>query len=123
MDKTNKEKLKECVCFIKATNFEEQNLWEKNNKQTFWIQDLNQYTLEIGKIGKNKTVWVCFSFAKIFDQPICFYDTTSRYNDVAMVDAWIDKHSNPKKKTNAMNFHTAVNYCMKLQKQFSNTAS
>ena len=112
------ERLKTSVFFIEATSFEKHYLWKEFEKETGWEQDLMGFGQMIGHIGKNKPVFVSFSFAKIHGKIICFYEVTSRYADHTMVEEWIEKNypvkwdnNTRRAMTDAMNFHLAIDCC------------
>lgn len=117
--------LKEAVYFIEANSFEELSLYqEKMRKDNYmnWIDIHEGYLKKIGKINDNDElpVYLTFSFAKIYDQVICFFDVSSRFSDSEIVrnyikDCYAVKHDNRWAITNAMNFHHAVHACKSLK--------
>jgi hypothetical protein len=114
------EKITTSVFFIEANSYETLSLWKEFAKETKWEQDNLGFYQKIGCIDndENKPIFVSFMFVKIFGKRICFYETTSRYNDSVLVENWI-KTNYPVKwdnnsrtaMTNAMNFHHAIDCC------------
>lgn len=113
------EKLKDTKFFVEATSFETFSLWLQNKDRCQWDNDNFGSVIPIGTVGKNKQVWVSFMFVFINNHRVCFYETTSRYNDTEMVENWI-KTNYPVKwdsdsriaMTNADNFHHVLNHCI-----------
>jgi hypothetical protein len=119
--------LKEAVYFIEANSFEELSLYEENERKgnyMNWIDIHEGGSKKIGKINDNDElpVYLTFSFAKIYDQVICFFDVSSRFSDSEMVrnyikDCYEVKHDSQQVITNAMNFHHAVHTCERLREK------
>lgn len=119
-DAAKEEKISTSVFFIEANGYETLSLWNEFKDETKWEEDNMGFWQRIGFIDddKNKPVCVSFSFVKIYGKRICFYDVTSRFNDSQMVENWLDKNYLVKwdnntrtARTNAMNFHHAVDRC------------
>ena len=117
---TTEQKLRESVFFIKANSFEQFMLWKEHHEQIEWEEDNRGFWEKIGCIGEDikKPVCVSFMFAKLYGKWVCFYYTSSRYNDSEMVDNWIIErypikwdNGTRSAMTNAMNFHHAVDCC------------
>lgn len=111
-------KMKTSIFFIEASSCEQFYIWKEYNEKVDWEQDLMGFSHIVGFIDpkkKEKPVNVCFSFAKINGQRICFYDTVSRFVDHNMVEEFILKHYPVKYNnntrtamTNATNVHNAI---------------
>lgn len=116
-------KLAKTKFFIEATSFEKLSLWKdfkERNDITNWVEDAQGIALEIGHLDKKKTqsVWLGFYFVDLYGKTICFYETTSRFNDSQLVEEWITKNYPVKydndtrsAMTDAMNFHHALHFC------------
>ena len=55
------ERLKRTQFFVEANDFERLTLWKNFNEKISWEQDLEGFSLEIGKI-KKRLIFVKFSF-------------------------------------------------------------
>lgn len=120
MQPFDEQKLKSVVFFIEATSFEQFSLWKEYHKESQWESNLLGFSMVIGFLdkAKKKPVNVSFTFVKIFDKLICFYDVVSRYSDSTMVEEWLWKNFPVKwdggirlAYTDANNFHLAFNRC------------
>lgn len=111
--------LKDSVGCVEATSFEQQCLWEKNQKG--WTEVLGGYGKEIGELD-GRPVVISLRVAIIFDQRVIFYHPTSQVVDWGMIVNWLDKNMPWSAKVNgqlrnvdAQNFHVIRHYAMRLK--------
>jgi hypothetical protein len=111
-------RLKEVVCFVEATTFEELTLWEKHNRGVLWEQDAKQEVINLGEIEDRPTN-VCFRFAKLNGTMICFYEGISSLVDYLLIENFLFNNFPEASHTNAMNFHIALERISNLSKSVS----
>lgn len=119
------EKLKDTIFFVEANSFETLTLWKEYKDEIKWVQDHEGFMETLGYIDDNvkKPVCVTFLFNILNDKRICFFDVTSRFSDMTMIEEWLDKNYPVKwdrgtrvARTDAMNFHHVID-CIKNGRQ------
>jgi hypothetical protein len=113
-------RFEDTIFVVEATHFEQHTLWKEHHEQLSWEED-SRGCSEIVGYADEMPVTVCFWFAKILGQRICFYESTSLAVHWGMVESWIMKQANPPKWDNdfrrahcdAWNFHHCVAACQK----------
>jgi hypothetical protein len=101
------------VFFIEATGFEQQILWEQNDKRPAgerlsWGEDCRGFIHVIGYVD-SRPVNVSFSFATLNGARVCFYEAVSQVVDFEMVDKFLREELGMKAHCNAQNFHLCEN--------------
>ena len=93
-----KEKFKDVVFVIEATDFERFALWQMNNSEVdsyrikSWESESRGWAPTIGYLD-DKPVVVSLSYAKLNGHRVVFYYAPSMIVDHEMVRNWIDHHT------------------------------
>lgn len=101
-------RLKEVVCFVEATSFEELTLWENHN-QVLWEQDNIGWLKRVGTID-DRPINVYFRFVKINKKMICFYEAISSAVDHTLISNFLSDNCPQASHTQAMNFYIALDH-------------
>jgi hypothetical protein len=99
---------------VEANSFEEHTLWREYHKSEVWEQETAGLMIEVGKVNELPVCISC-TWSIINGMRVLFWDATSRMVDHKMIEAWFEENCCPRwandtrvAKTNAMNFHRAV---------------
>jgi hypothetical protein len=101
------ERFKDTVYFIEATSNEQFHLWERYHTK---VSNYEQYeTGKSYKIGSyyGNPINLCFSWVKISDKLICFYECISEVCHHGMIEQFIKDTKIP--SCNSTNFHICIN--------------
>lgn len=102
------------VYVVEADDFARLMLWKENNDRKFinWQELWPGSWFLVGSMRNDESMPVCLScmFVKLNGRVVCFYECTSRYVDWDIVNKWFDDNLPNAKRTNAMNFHSCINY-------------
>lgn len=100
---------------VEATDYETLALWREWHERLSveWRQLPTGFWAQVGRAGRMPVV-VSLHGAIVQGRKIMFYEATSLVVDQRMVDKWLAKHLPGVPKTNAMNFHHAMD-CSALQ--------
>jgi hypothetical protein len=95
------------IALVEATSTEQFFLWKEFQSDVKWESELSGKLKTITGVGFRPIV-LCFTFAKINNKRICFWECTSEYQDYLIINEWIKENLPKVLHCNAMNFHQVI---------------